>query len=158
MAAITMQSTSSLATKLAQDFPIYSFIPGEDFLWSPNTQTIFYIPNSTDTASFLHELAHGILGHTAYNKDIELLGVERAAWECATDTLASRYDVDVTPDLIEEALDTYRDWLHARSTCPSCSATGIQTKKDEYTCIACHGKWRVNDARVCALRRYKLPQ
>jgi hypothetical protein len=158
MAATTMQSTSSLAIKLARDFPTYSFVAGDDFLWSPTKQAIFYVPDSDDTASFLHELAHAILGHSSYDKDIGLLEVERAAWLHATETLADRYDTTITPDFIEEALDTYRDWLHARSTCPSCSATGMQTKKDEYKCIACHEKWRVNDARVCALRRYKLPK
>jgi hypothetical protein len=151
-----MPSTSSLITKLAHDFPAYTFIPANEFLWSPRKQTIFYASASNDTASLLHELAHAILGHASYDKDVELLDMERDAWHHATSSLASRYTVSISPDQVEDSLDTYRDWLHARSTCPSCNATGIQTKRGNYRCIACRMEWRVNDARICALRRYKL--
>jgi len=152
-----MLSTSSLASKLATDFPDYTFTPAKEFLWSPEKQTVFYIAGSTDASSFLHELAHAVLHHQSYTRDIELLEMERAAWLQA-EVLAKGYGVTVTPDTVEDSLDTYRDWLHARSTCPGCEATGVQTKKNEYKCIACRTKWRVNDARICALRRYTLPK
>lgn len=82
--------------------------------------------------------------------------MERDAWQYAKDTLGQTYDQAILDDTVEDALDSYRDWLHARSTCPACQATGIQTKKEEYKCLACRTKWRVNEARICALRRYKL--
>jgi hypothetical protein len=151
-----MHSTSSLIASLKRDFPTYPFLPGEEFLWSPEKQAIFYIPNSNDQASLLHELAHAVLNHVAYTRDIELLELERAAWQYAADHLATPYSVTIPPEQVEDSLDTYRDWLHARSTCPTCKATGLQTKKNEYRCIACGDKWRVNDARFCALRRYRL--
>ena len=156
MAATIMHSISSLVTNLKHDFPDYIFVPGDDFLWSPEKKTISYVFDSDDHGSLLHELAHAILGHAAYNRDIELLELERAAWQHATDHLAHTYGIIISPDQVEDSLDTYRDWLHARSTCPACRATGLQTKKNEYKCIACHEKWRVNDARLCALRRYRL--
>lgn len=152
-----MHSITSLATKLAADFPAFRFAPGGEFRWSPDERAIFYDADSNDAASLLHELSHAILGHAQFTRDVALLELERAAWQHAMDTLAPTYGVAIAEDQVETALDTYRDWLHARSTCPSCGATGLQTKKNEYKCLACLSKWRVNDARVCGLRRYKLP-
>ena len=77
-----------------------------------------------------------------------------AAWDKALQ-LAPEYDVAITDELIEESLDTYRDWLHSRSLCPHCNATGVQTATRHYQCLACHHAWRVNEARTCALRRYE---
>jgi len=152
-----MPLISSLISKLPDDFPAYTFTPADDFFWSPEKQTVFYVQESDDEASLLHELAHALLGHASYHKDIELLDMERDAWHHAATDLAARYNVSIPVDQVEDSLDTYRDWLHARSTCPHCAATGVQTKKRDYKCIACFTKWRVNDARVCALRRYTLP-
>jgi Zn-dependent peptidase ImmA (M78 family) len=153
-----MQPISSLVSKLAADFPSLRLAAGGEFRWSPDEQVIFYDAASSDASSLLHELAHAILGHAAYDRDIELLELERAAWQHATRLLAPKYGVSITDTQVEDALDTYRDWLHARSTCPACQATGLQVKKNEYKCIACQAKWRVNDARICGLRRYTLPK
>jgi len=153
-----MLSNTSLTDTLAQQFPEFSFVASDEFRWSPDSQTVTYDRASDDLAALLHELSHAILGHKDYKRDIELIGLERDAWRYASEKLAKAYRVTVSPDEIEDSLDTYRDWLHARSTCPRCQATGIQVKKHEYKCPACFQKWRVNDARVCALRRYKLPQ
>ena len=81
--------------------------------------------------------------------------MERQAWDKAID-LADTYDAHIDDSIIETTLDSYRDWLHARSTCPTCSATGLQVKNRTYNCPVCHGQWRVNEARICALRRYNL--
>lgn len=152
-----MPLITSLVAKLTADFPAFHFTPASEFRWSPDEQAIFYDASSKDAASLLHELSHAALGHASFTRDIGLLELERAAWQHATEVLAPAYGVVISEDQIEDALDTYRDWLHARSTCPSCGATGLQTKKNEYKCLACLAKWRVNDARVCGLRRYKLP-
>jgi hypothetical protein len=149
-----MLSTTSLATKLAEDYPQFTFTPGEDFYWSPDSKTIYYQADSEDTSAFLHELAHGILGHSDYPRDITLIELERDAWTHAITVIAPRYDVTIDSAVADTALDSYRDWLHARSTCPNCHATGMQTKKDAYRCVACRVSWRVNEARICALRRY----
>lgn len=155
MDATTMRLTTLLANKLRGDFPAYQFVASDDFRWSPTKQTIYYDEASDDRASLLHELSHATLNHTAYTKDIELIEMERDAWEHTRQSLSVPYDVPVSDETVQQSLDTYRDWLHARSTCPHCTAVGIQTKKSLYKCIACSTKWRVNDARVCALRRYK---
>lgn len=156
MDAITMPLTTLLATKLQADFPGFIFAGSNEFRWSPQEKTIFYDQTSDDQASLLHELSHAVLDHTDYTKDIELIEMERDAWEHASTIVAKRYGILIDDTTVQDALDTYRDWLHARSTCPHCKATGLQTKKNQYRCLVCETKWRVNDARVCALRRYTL--
>ena len=155
MAAITMHSTPSLLTRLRADFPDISFIHGSDFHWSPSERTIYY-KDTVDEASLIHELSHALLNHTDYKRDINLLKMEREAWEYATSHLSQNYNVTFENDAIQDALDTYRNWLHSRSICPSCEATGVQTASHLYKCIACLAEWRVNEARSCALRRYSL--
>jgi hypothetical protein len=135
---------------------MFTLVAGEEFRWSPQEKKVFYNQSSHDTSSLLHEMAHAILGHAQYNKDIELIEMERDAWNYAATNLAPAYQLQVTNEDMQDALDTYRDWLHARSTCPNCKASGVQTKKYQYKCIACATNWRVNEARVCALRRYTL--
>jgi len=151
-----MPSITSLIVKLQKDYPKLTFAEGDDFRWSPADKAIIYRKDSDDAASLLHELSHAILGHENYKKDISLIEMERDAWHNAKEITAPLYDEVITDEIIEEALDSYRDWLHARSICPACQATGIQTKKGEYRCLACRTQWRVNEARVCELRRYTI--
>lgn len=148
-----MPQISLLIKKLRLDYPSIHFIDGDNYMWSPDLSTVFYSTLNPDSPLLLHELSHGILGHTDYSKDIELLQLERSAWE-ETKKLAKKYNVNIDEDTIEDHLDTYRDWLHARSTCPNCKSTGVQAKSQQYRCLACTQEWRVNDAKTCALRRY----
>lgn len=150
-----MHSTSSLLNTLKRDFPEITFLEGRDFHWSP-IHAIIYYADTNDKISLLHEVAHALLHHTEYTRDIELLKLERQAWEYTSRTLAPRYNVTIGQDHIESMLDTYRDWLHDRSLCPDCQASGIQMSKQQYQCLACTSLWRVNEARTCALRRYKI--
>ncbi len=151
-----MHSMSSLIPKLKGDHPHLTFSQAEHFSWLPSTHTVTYTPDLPDApALLLHELSHALLGHRDYQRDVELLGMETVAWEKARE-LATLYPVRVTNDVIENHLDTYREWLHARSTCPACTATGYQTGRSTYACPACTHEWRVNEAKVCQLKRYTL--
>lgn len=150
-----MPLTLSLLETLKHDFPHIDFYKGDIFRWSPSDKIVYYV-NTKDAASLLHEVAHAALGHTRYHYDIELLRMEREAWDQAIN-LAKKYSVDISSEHIESILDTYRDWLHDRSLCPTCTATGIQIEANHYSCLACSDEWRANEARVCALRRYKQP-
>lgn len=150
-----MPSITSLISQLHADYPALSFEPSDEYRWIPDQKTILYLPGDNHaTEQLLHELAHAVLGHNDYTKDIELIKLERDAWQYAKDTLADTYNVALTDTVIQNSLDTYRDWLHARSTCPACRATGIQTEKYLYKCLVCSSTWRANEARSCALRRY----
>lgn len=156
MDATTMHSMSSLIHKLSTDHPGFIFFETEQFSWSPATRTVNYAlkaPNAPEL--LLHELSHGLLEHNEYQRDIQLLAIEAAAWEKAR-TLAAQYDVKLAENLVQDHLDTYREWMHARSTCPECTSTGYQTGASEYSCPACTHKWRVNEARICGLKRYTI--
>lgn len=150
-----MPSTISLIQRLKSDYPQFVFKKSDRFLWSPSDRTVFYSGTNSDNSFLLHELSHGLLGHAGYNKDIELISMERAAWDRAA-SIASTYDDAIDEDTIESTLDSYREWLHARSTCPHCKATGLQVKKQVYHCPACQHSWRVNEARICGLKRTDL--
>jgi hypothetical protein len=154
MDVIIMPSTISLISKLQADYPKYCFKSSDEFRWSPEECTIYYKGAPSEPATLLHELSHALLAHTTYVKDINLIELERDAWQYARSTLAPIYSLTIPEDAIQDSLDTYRDWLHARSTCPVCKAIGLQIKASGYKCIVCGTHWRVNDARTCALRRY----
>ncbi|NCU29365.1 hypothetical protein EOM60_02000 [Candidatus Saccharibacteria bacterium] len=149
----------AIAKQLKADYPEIIFAKDSYFSWSNKQQTIFYIDTETEanTAQILHELAHALLEHTDYPKDITLIDMERQAWELAVEQLAPKYGISLklTDDIVQNSLDSYRDWLHARSKCPSCGATGFEKTKNHYFCPNCLGSWRVNDAKFCQLRRYK---
>ena len=155
MDATTMPSTHSMLNKLKQDFPNLTFQPADDFWWSAANKTV-YIDSLADNSQILtlHELSHALLNHTNYERDVELLQLERDAWEYARTVLSNKYDIPIDNETIQDHLDTYRHWIYARSSCPQCSTNGVQKKERIYTCISCNHNWRVNEARVCALRRY----
>lgn len=150
-----MPSITSLLVTLKAAYPQFTFLPSAQARWDPENMTIYYEEADDAHAELLHELAHGILGHTSYKRDIELIGIERDAWEHAA-SLASTQAIVIPQEKIDDALDSYRDWLHSRSLCPGCGATGVQNSRNAYACLACQTTWRVNEAKTCALRRYKI--
>lgn len=157
MDAITMPSTPSLLKQLRHDFPAFRFEQSTNFWWSAKSETIHVDTSAEHSEAFiLHELSHAILDHRGYSYDIDLVKLERDAWEYAVRTLTSEYNISIDEQLVQDNLDTYREWLHARSMCPECETTGLQTKQQSYRCLACGHSWRVNEARICALRRYSL--
>lgn len=152
-----MPSTHSLLDALTQDYPAITLEAGDHFEWQPSRTTIVYdLDDPLFEARLLHEFGHALLKHSSYERDIDLIARERDAWQTARLELAPTYGVDIPGDIIHHDMDTYRDWLHARSTCPYCGSNGIQIKKRDYKCVTCLKTWRVNEARTCSLRRYRL--
>lgn len=141
----------ALLDQLQYDFPLIRFQAAERFYWAPHEHTVYY-SDSEDSSQLLHETAHALLGHDAYNLDIELIAMERDAWTKAN-ALAKQYNITFSNEHHHMAMESYREWIHARSTCPVCQASGVQTSKDTYRCLACTAKWQVNNARQCELRR-----
>lgn len=148
-----MESTNSLIEKLKIDYPGFTYQKAHDFQWSHGDKTIFYVCDDSDCSFLFHELSHALLNHTGYHRDVELIAMEREAWDKSKE-IAENYGINIDEELIQSNLDTYRDWMHKRSTCPDCNATGMQISKHDYKCLACNHQWRVNDAKTCALRRY----
>lgn len=150
-----MEKTNWLEA-LRATYPDISFIDSDEFRWSPDSSTVYAGPLDSDNGLYLllHETGHALAGHKTYTQDIHLLKLEREAWEIAKKKLAPQFETDIPDEFIEDALDTYRDWLYARSLCPLCSSSGVQEDEHHYRCLACSAGWKVNDARQCQLRRY----
>ena len=152
----TQTVVKNLTKRLRLDFPDITFAAGEQFFWSPADRTVFYSTKKesiTAAWALLHELSHALLGHAHYKTDFELLQMEVAAWHHA-EGLSANYNLAINPDHVQDCLDTYRDWLHARSQCPACTEHGLQTNSTTYECLNCHTQWHVSSARFC--RPYRM--
>ena len=158
---MTLQSKlmeiNSLAAKLQIAFPQFIFVVAEQAYWSPETQQIYY-NNRPDrlmnTWSLLHELGHAILEHRSYGTDMDLLQKEVAAWAKAN-TIAIDFSISIDQEYAENCLETYRNWLYKRSTCPECGTHGIQDKSRQYYCLNCKARWTVSTSRFCRPYRGK---
>jgi len=157
MAATTTSSrTADFIERIAKDYPQFSFKPGSQEHWSPRTKTITYDKAaSADDLRYglLHELAHALLNHNNYRSDFELLKLESQAWEMAAE-IGHKYKVILDHDHIQDCLDTYRDWLHRRSKCPTCGMHVLQKDVRTYQCFNCGASWRVSAGRFA--RPYRL--
>jgi ribosomal protein L37AE/L43A len=133
-----------------KDFPDYKFKKDRVSRWNYELNTVFYEQNLDQ---FLHELGHALLRHKDYETDLDLIKKERAAWTKA-EIIAARYDHKIKAETIEAHLDTYRDWLHLRSTCPKCHQTGVENPQTGiYSCFICGTKWRTSKTCLTNLRR-----
>jgi hypothetical protein len=138
-----------LVDKLSLDYPDFKFKTGAQEHWSPKTQTITYNPDEPIEKfayALLHELAHAISGHNTYTSDFELLKLEAEAWSLAA-KLGKGYGIEISEDHIQNCLDTYRDWLHRRSTCPKCGVHVLQKDSHSYQCYNCQTSWQVSSGR-----------
>jgi len=146
-----------LLAELKRLLPHVSFEAGEAFFWSPGTNKITYKPGKAKGNQYkwalLHESAHALLAHQDYKYDIELLLLEVEAWEKAK-SIAKDLGLTIEEDPIQDCLDTYRDWLHQRSTCPRCSTASLQVSPREYRCHNCSADWNVSASRFC--RPYRI--
>lgn len=153
----TLQSTKLLA--LCQEvLPTCVFQAADSFYWSPRGMTIYFDPaslsNSTGQLALLHEVSHALLNHSNYHSDVELLFLEASAWQEAI-RRASQWSMDIVDtNHIEDCLDTYRDWLYARSSCPTCMVGSLQVSAQRYTCPNCLTTWTVSPSRFC--RPYRM--
>jgi hypothetical protein len=150
-----VQSINKLLPILKVDFPEVTFHSGTDFMWSPKQKLITYNPKQTGEIAIwalLHELAHAELNHATFEDDLELLQIELEAWKKAKE-IGIKYKITIDNDHIEDCLDTYRDWLHSRATCPSCGVVSLQLKTGEYRCFNCKTLWKVPKSQVCRVSR-----
>ena len=118
-----------LVTRLQNDYPMFEFVASDKARWSPTEQKIYYTNDSQ---------------------------IEREAWNVAIE-LAPTYGLNIDNDVVERALDTYRDWLHQRSLCPKCGQTGIQNIKTlSYSCPNCQRAWRATAGKNTRLKRLSI--
>lgn len=143
--------------RIIADFGQFNFVGADQFKWSPATDTIYFATgeatgSDTGTWSLLHELGHATLGHRDFSNDIELLKIERAAWDKAV-AIGTKYDIVIDSNHIEDCIDTYRLWLNQRSTCPVCSQVCLQNESGDYTCFNCGCNWQVPRSQACKVVR-----
>jgi hypothetical protein len=149
--------TNKLISKLRQAFPQFTFTAAKQACWSPETQQVYYDADSdieTSTWSLFHELGHALLNHKSYNTDVDLLQKEVAAWAKA-DNIAKSFSMNIDEQYAENCLETYRNWLYKRSTCPECGTHGIQSGSQQYHCLNCKAQWSVSTSRFCRPYRGK---
>ncbi len=136
-----MEEMDNFIVRMKEMYPFLNFREGEKFAFRPE-RTIIYEPmagwdeQNNYQLCFLHEIGHAILKHWDFKTDPERLKMERAAWEKARE-LALGLGVEYDEDLVEERLDSYRNWLHRRSSCPKCGLTRFQTAQGAYVCPQC---------------------
>ncbi len=142
----------SLLPTLCAQFPQVTFQASDSFYWSPRKQLVHYSEKALEDVmglwSLLHEVGHATLGHQSFSSDFELLEFEVAAWAKAR-ILAQTYGLSISEDHIQDCLDTYRDWLYQRSTCPTCTSCGLQSDAKTYHCLNCDCTWQVSASRLC---------
>lgn len=149
-----------LIAKLKDRCPTLRFTAGSQFCWSPETAEVIYDAQATGHKaewSLLHETGHGLLEHTTYNADFQLLRLEVAAWQEAV-ALGKELGVAIDEDHIQDCLDTYRDWLYRRSICPQCHTKCLQQDSGDYHCFNCHAVWKVSDSRFNRSYRRAITQ
>lgn len=129
---------NSLLDRLKADYPDFRFVDGKKFKFRPPATIVVGPVEPYHELLLLHEVAHGLCGHTTFRTDIERLKMESEAWSKAHD-LANDYSVSIDEEFIQEQLDTYRDWLHKKSCCPICKLTRFQTTDLKYHCPSCEG-------------------
>ncbi len=148
----TLPKPKSILQRIKADYPEIKFVEASRFSWHANGKLVSYKafePNDMHAAwALLHELGHALLEHTDFETDIELLKIEVAAWERAH-LLAKQYGLTIDDDYVQNCLDSYRDWLHLRSTCPTCYERSLQADKHTYRCVNCHTEWHVTRSRLC---------
>ena len=148
--------TPSVSEIISQN-PTINFLAGSSFYWSPEKKLVTYSENSIDKPAgiwaLLHEISHAKLNHINYSSDVGLLKLEVEAWDKAK-SLAIDLNMTIDEDHVQDCLDTYRDWLYRRSTCPNCNIVCIQNSPTSYRCHNCSTIWSVSASRFC--RPYRL--
>jgi len=148
---------ANLLDELIQDYPRVKFTPGTRFTWDSHDKAVVYVGEDTTREgdwALLHELGHALLAHKDFETDMQLLQMEVAA--CAeAKTISQKYNITIDEDYIEDSLDTYRDWQHFRSTCPTCAVRSLQVDRHTYRCQNCSTIWHVTKSRLCRSYRRK---
>lgn len=163
MVGICLQSSTSMKQSkliqllLSSEAQRLIFKSHNSYYWSPKEQTVYYQEKDASEVglwTLLHEVSHGLLNHTTYQSDFELVLLEMKAWQEA-ERLAENYRIKIDLDHVQDCLDSYRDWQYKRSLCPTCDLGGIQINQRTYSCLFCSGEWHVSEARFCRPYRRK---
>ena len=125
---------ATFLAKIRSDFPSLKFLDGKRFTFRPPKTVVVEVDG--EALLLLHEIGHALIGKYDFKTEVGRLKIEVMAWEKAKE-LATSYRIKIDEDLIESELDTYRDFLHQKSRCPSCGLTRFQTPDGIFHCPRC---------------------
>ena len=132
---------ATFLARVKSDYPRLRFVSGKRFAFRPQRTVV--IPrdldrsgSGSDSLLLLHEVGHALIQQWNFDTEIERLKIEVLAWEKAKE-LAAIYGIRIDENLIQEELDTYRDFLHQKSRCPLCGLTRFQTPDGVFRCPKC---------------------
>ena len=125
-----------LLDSVKADYPEFRFVEGRKFTFRPPKTVVVGPGEAYWNLLLLHEVAHAVCGHRSFKTDVGRLKMEVEAWEKARE-LSKKYGLDINEEVIQDELDTYRDWLHQKSRCPRCGLTRFETPDGAYHCPRC---------------------
>ena len=128
-----------IVKQLKKDYPDFRFIDGARFSFKP-PKTIVIGPYEGEKTPMLlfHELGHALSKKYSYKLGIERLKIESIAWQTGKKAYQNYSNLPLWDnDFVEDNLDTYRDWLHQKSTCKTCGLTMYQDVNNSWRCPYC---------------------
>ena len=132
----TLNSLSPTLQQIITDFPNLIFKRGSRFTFRPPNIIILGPKTTNYELLTLHEIGHALSNHKNYKTYLELLRMETEAWRRAK-PLAQKYQVPYNEDLVQSHLNTYRDYLYLKTTCPHCGNYCIQSSTGKLFCPFC---------------------
>lgn len=135
---------ANLVERLSKDFSDLRFRQGRKFAFRPPRTVVFEPLTGVDaeykiySMRLLHEVGHALSGHRTYRQDLERVKMECEAWRRAR-SLCERYGVEYDEGVVEQELESYREWLHQKSKCSQCGLTRYQAENGVYHCPFCEG-------------------
>lgn len=141
-----MLESDELVAQLKKDYPDFIFKSGSRFAFRPPKTIIIGPYEGKNTPLLLfHELGHALSKKYSYNLSVERLKIESLAWQAGKTAYLACQKSGNYPNLppwnetfVEDNLDTYRNWLHQKSTCKSCGLTMYQSKDKTWSCPYCN--------------------
>lgn len=127
---------ATFLAKIKNSYPELRFVSGNRFAFRPPHTIVVGPKEENDASLLLHELGHALSHHKTFSTGAKRLKMEMEAWSKARE-IAGDVGVEIPDDVIEEELDTYRDWLHQKSRCPECGLTRFQTPDGVFHCPRC---------------------
>ena len=141
------ENAKAFLVEVSHEFPQFSWRLSNRFKFKPEKTIYIDVKTAYPPLYFslqtLHELGHALCKHKDYITDVRRLKMESEAWEKARELIsshkkwASQYGIFYDEEFAEGELDSYRDWLHARSKCKKCGLTRYQKKTGEWVCPRC---------------------
>lgn len=155
----TPKTTAINPRRLMADFRGTNFVEADEFYWSAKNNTVYYNSDRLQKIEgiyrLIHEIGHATSDHKNFQSGVQLLSLETEAWESAK-KIAGRYGITIDSEYIENCLDSYRDWLHTRSTCPNCKTVSVEADENVYKCFNCLQKWQVSSNQRSRCYRQKI--